>query len=674
MSAELNNHHDHDLERPQLPFADPSPGSEGVTTANASRASLTQDKAVASPAHTPGTELPPATVPAADKTGSAAGRRKWIIAGVLALIVILVLVIVLPVYYLVVRPKNQTAAVVTNPGNGGGPAPSGSAAPPAQTGTLLIGGDGSTVNAAEGPFVYSNKFGGYWVEDSANPYNDGARPQLDIPALNQSWRFGVDIIQGVNLGGWLITEPFVAPALYQKYPTATDEYELSLAMRADTANGGINQLEDHYRTFITEKDFAEIAGAGLNWVRLPIPYWAIEVWDGEPFLEGVAWKYALKAFKWARKYGIRINLDLHTAPGSQNTWLHSGRGGHPNWLTGPMGYANAERTLDYIRIITEFISQDQYKNLIPMFGIVNEPVVDTTELQRFYYQAHQVVRSVTGLGAGKGPFISIHDKFDSLSSWAGFLAGSDRVALDNHPYFAFGGPSTDPLSAYIQRPCDSWGGNINASMAAFGFTAAGEWSLGWNDCGLYVNGVTQTSAYPGGCTSWNTWETWTQETKDQLKQFAGYSMSALQNSFFWTWKIGPAADGHVEAPFWSYKLGLDNGWIPKNPRDAFGLCPSVNPYTSATIPTWALGGAGAGQFIGPVTQYQAWPPAGSAYLYTPNRPIIKLQGEGGNGDGTGWTNAADTTPLYGKTPGCDYPNAWAEGGGAATAACATPGR
>ena len=40
----------------------------------------------------------------------------------------------------------------------------------------------------------------------------------------------------------------------------------------------------------TEKDFAEIAGAGLNWIRLPIPYWAIEVFDGEPFLEGVAWK------------------------------------------------------------------------------------------------------------------------------------------------------------------------------------------------------------------------------------------------------------------------------------------------------------------------------------------------------------------------------------------------
>jgi hypothetical protein len=37
-----------------------------------------------------------------------------------------------------------------------------------------------------------------------------------------------------------------------------------------------------------------------------------------------------------------------------------------------MGIANAQRMLDYIRIITEFISQPEYANLIPMFGIINE--------------------------------------------------------------------------------------------------------------------------------------------------------------------------------------------------------------------------------------------------------------------------------------------------------------
>ena len=61
-----------------------------------------------------------------------------------------------------------------------------------------------------------------------------------------------------------------------------------------------------------------MAGAGLNWIRLPIPWWAIEVWPGEPFLPRTSWKYILRAFQWARKYGIRIAIDLHCAPGSQN--------------------------------------------------------------------------------------------------------------------------------------------------------------------------------------------------------------------------------------------------------------------------------------------------------------------------------------------------------------------
>jgi len=84
-------------------------------------------------------------------------------------------------------------------------------------------------------------------------------------------------------------------------------------MALDTAGGGLNQMEDHYKTFIvclrsptaignyvltptpsqTEKDFAEIAGAGLNFLRIPIPWWAIEVQGSEPFLPRVSWKSVL---------------------------------------------------------------------------------------------------------------------------------------------------------------------------------------------------------------------------------------------------------------------------------------------------------------------------------------------------------------------------------------------
>ena len=55
----------------------------------------------------------------------------------------------------------------------------------------------------------------------------------------------------VNLGGWFVLEPFITPALFQKYPGAVDEWTLSTLMAADTGpGGGLSQLEDHYKTFI----------------------------------------------------------------------------------------------------------------------------------------------------------------------------------------------------------------------------------------------------------------------------------------------------------------------------------------------------------------------------------------------------------------------------------------
>ncbi len=100
------------------------------------------------------------------------------------------------------------------------------------------------------------------VDDPTNPYNNSARPNSWTPALNEPWDYSKDKIYGVNLGGWLVLEPFIVPALFEKYQNVTpnpaipsgqavDEWSLSVAMLNDTSEGGgIGQLEDHYKTFI----------------------------------------------------------------------------------------------------------------------------------------------------------------------------------------------------------------------------------------------------------------------------------------------------------------------------------------------------------------------------------------------------------------------------------------
>jgi hypothetical protein len=94
----------------------------------------------------------------------------------------------------------------------------------------------------------------------------------------------------------------------------------------------------------------------------------------------------------------------------------------------------------------------------------------TSWTRRSYLEAHNMIRGITGIG--KGPYISIHDGFNTVASWAGFLPGSDRIILDTHPYFAFSGGAntqpiatgTDPDKAGGQWPplaCNAWGASIN---------------------------------------------------------------------------------------------------------------------------------------------------------------------------------------------------------------------
>lgn len=55
----------------------------------------------------------------------------------------------------------------------------------------------------------------------------------------------------------------------------------------------------------------------LNHVRIPIGYWAYEVASGEPYIQGQR-EYLLKAVDWAGKHGLKVIIDLHGVPGSQN--------------------------------------------------------------------------------------------------------------------------------------------------------------------------------------------------------------------------------------------------------------------------------------------------------------------------------------------------------------------
>ncbi len=88
---------------------------------------------------------------------------------------------------------------------------------------------------------------------------------------------------GVNLGGWL-----------------------SQYRRLD---------HDHFRSFVTSDDIQQIAGWGMDHIRLPIDYPVLEE-DARPGLykeDGFA--YIDRCLEWCKAAGLQVILDLHQAPG-----------------------------------------------------------------------------------------------------------------------------------------------------------------------------------------------------------------------------------------------------------------------------------------------------------------------------------------------------------------------
>lgn len=131
--------------------------------------------------------------------------------------------------------------------------------------------------------------------------------------------------------------------------------------------------------------------------------------------------------------------------------------------------------------------------------------------------------------------------------------------------------------------------------------------------------------------------------------------------------------GTVQAPAWSYKLGLDNGWMPLDPREADGACGNPDPWTPP-LQSWQTGGAGAGNIPPGATNNYPWPPANIANggpvnqlpAYAPKGPIPTLppptytaigSTQTANA-GNGWNNAADQAGMYIQIPGCQYLDPW----------------
>ena len=127
-----------------------------------------------------------------------------------------------------------------------------------------------------------------------------------------------DKIRGVNLGSMFVFEPWMASNEWNNMGCGPykSEFDCVVGLGQDRANAA---FQNHWNTWITQADIAQMKGYGINTIRIPLGYWLLETIlykDSEHFPQG-AFPYLERVCEWAAQAGFYIILDLHGAPGAQ---------------------------------------------------------------------------------------------------------------------------------------------------------------------------------------------------------------------------------------------------------------------------------------------------------------------------------------------------------------------
>ena len=375
-------------------------------------------------------------------------------------------------------------------------------------------------------------------------------------------------VKGVNLGNWLVLEKWMSPYLYEgaiapNGKEAEDEYYLAMSLPKEVYEA---RIKVHRAEYITERDFTRIKAIGFDTVRIPVPYFIFG--DRPPFLGCI--EELDKAFNWAERYGLKILIDLHTAPDSQNGFDNGGISGVCKWSSEPEEVEFVMTVLERlaerygkreglwgIEIINEPVSEEmwatmdiqkRYPPAEPDKAVGSAPVTKTF-LREFYLKAYD--RIMKYLPYEK--YVVIHDGFE-LKSWKDFMREDKygNVVLDTHQYIMmaemYGCEQT--VEGYEKFIDEHFGADV-AEMSEYFPIVCGEWCL-FNSlaCGYDTKGG-QSSL--NGVVEENV-KILTDDEKREIYQ-------RLNKASLAAWNRG---SGYF---YWSYKLLIDtvntndwNGW------------------------------------------------------------------------------------------------------------------
>ncbi|KAG8627480.1 hypothetical protein KVT40_004963 [Elsinoe batatas] len=363
-------------------------------------------------------------------------------------------------------------------------------------------------------------------------------------------------VRGVNLGGWLLLEPWITPSFFDSEPDwVVDEYTLAQNLGRDEY---LRRLTPHWENFIRPEDLDEIRDAGMNHIRVPIGYWSIIPRQGDPYVDG-AYPYLGRILDWAEDRRLKVMVDLHGAHGSQNGFDNSGQRGDVRFGQGT--------SVDETRAVLQKLRDDLANHpAVSSIQVVNEPqgaIIGSDKVEQLY-------RDTWGDFRDSPVVTAFHDAFLGVNAWNGFGAGMDGLLLDTHHYEIF---NNDQLrlspEGHNQAAC-GFGDQMAQNNL---WTISGEWTGALTDCTKHLNGRglgarydgtftrgSETSSYIGSCDGKRegTVAALSDADKSNIRGFINAQLDAYEKRtgwIFWTWKT-------ESSPEWDMQALLRNGIFP----------------------------------------------------------------------------------------------------------------
>ena len=144
-------------------------------------------------------------------------------------------------------------------------------------------------------------------------------------------------IRGVNLGGWMVLEPWITPSLFYQF-LGKDETTTGLDMHSFCEVlgpiEGNKQLQRHWKTWVTEEIIQKLAQSGaVNSLRLPVGDWMYKPYGPYIGCTDGALDHVDYVLDWAHENGLTILFDIHGVKGSQNGFDNSGQSQGFEWTS-----------------------------------------------------------------------------------------------------------------------------------------------------------------------------------------------------------------------------------------------------------------------------------------------------------------------------------------------------